>query len=110
MTKRLLVALDPQVGVSPAALARVWQRDSSALAVGGASVTTDATGLPLLPGVSELVTVPMAVNMAPAVVSDLLGRLVNRCRSPQDATRGLELTEVTTDEGDRAVMVRVRVS
>lgn len=109
MAKRLLVALDPQVGVSPESLARVWQRDSNALAVGGASVTP-AAGQPLLPGVEELVTVPLAVNMAPAVVSALLGRLVNRCRSSHDATRELELTESTTDEGDRAVTVRVRAS
>jgi hypothetical protein len=101
---RLMVAVDPAVGVEPAALAKAWDADEEAAALGAASVqpSTPAT---YVPGVAELIWVPLAVNLASSVLYDLVRRLLVQQRPAVDVTE-LELAETTSGD-DRVVVVRV---
>jgi hypothetical protein len=103
---RLLVALDAGVGVSPADFARSWGEDKQAAVLGAASVRP-AGGEIFLPGLVELVAVPIVVDVASAGISDLVRRLVRRGR-PADSSVDLELVDVQTKNGDRVVVVRLR--
>ena len=104
---RLVVAVDPAVGVEPAALAKAWDGDEEAAALGPASVQAPTPGT-FLPGLAELIWVPLAVNLASSVVYDLVRRLVVQQRPSVDVTE-LELTETVSGD-DRVVVVRVRRS
>ncbi len=102
---RLLIALDPDAGVTPAELAAAWNGDTEALAAGTARAE-EAGGEEFFTGVLELVVVPLLVNVASNAVSALVGKLVARLRPDRGDGPGLEITEVTTREGDRVVVVR----
>jgi hypothetical protein len=103
--KRLLVAVDSAVGVEPTGLAAAWNDDREASALGTASVESP-NGEVMLPGLLELVTIPIAVNLASAVLYDVIRRLVRR-RRPEVTGPDLELVEITTAQGDRVVVVRL---
>jgi hypothetical protein len=101
--KGLLVAVDPDVGVTPNQLVTAWRADSEAVSLGAAAVEP-TEGQQYLPGLMELITIPLAVNVASNIIYDLLRRLVSQARSNQE--QDLEVMEVTTAQGDRVVVVR----
>jgi hypothetical protein len=101
---RLLVALDPGAGVDPAVLAAAWNGDEAAAAAGVARV--DAAGpREFIPGVVELVVVPLAVNLASSAVYDLVKRLVRGLRHDDQDQAEPELAETHAD-GDLIVVIR----
>ncbi|MEU0548762.1 hypothetical protein [Micromonospora sp. NPDC005979] len=104
---RLVVAVDPAVGVEPAALAKAWDSDEEAAGLGTAAVQPSSPGA-FLPGLAELIWVPLAVNLASSVLYDLLRRLLVQQRPAVDVTE-LELAETVSGD-DRVVVVRVRRS
>lgn len=104
---RLVVAVDPAVGVEPAALAKAWAGDEEAAALGAASLQPSAPGS-FFPGLAELIWIPLAVNLASSVVYDLIRRLVVQQRPTVDVLE-LELAETVSGD-DRVVVVRVRRS
>lgn len=103
---RLVLAVDPAVGVTPAAVAAAWGAEEETAALGPAAVETARAGT-LLPGLLELVTIPLAVNLASSVVYDVVRRLLVRSRPKADVT-DLELHLTETASGDRTMVVRLR--
>ncbi len=103
--ERIVVAVDPNVQVSPAQLAAAWNRDREASAVGTATIETAPPGDYL--GVMDLVVIPggvgLAVNAITALVSRLISKLRDRPGQPE-----LEIIEMTTVNGDQVVVVRLR--
>jgi hypothetical protein len=105
---RLLVALDSSVGVAAEDLALVWREDPEAAVLGEPSVGRPG-GEVFLPGLLELVVVPLAVNVASTVLYELVRRLVVRSKGkPPAEVADLELVESSTAAGDRVVVVRMR--
>ena len=104
---RLLVVLDDTVGVSPERFVELWAAEEEAAVLGTATVQT-AAGQSFLPGVVELVAIPIVVSVAADLLSDLVRRLVRRGQPAESSGADLEITEVTTREGDRVVVVRHR--
>ena len=102
---RLLIALDPAAGVKPDELAAAWNADTEAT-VAGTARAEETGGEEFFTGVVELVVIPLLVNVASSAVYDLVKRLVTRLRSDRGKEPGLEITEVTTRDGDRVVVVR----
>ena len=103
---RLLIMLDPGAGVKPADVAAAWNADDEASAAGLARAET-ASGSEYLPGVMELIAIPLAVNLASSAVYALVRKLVTRLRLQREEDPGLEMTEVTIRDGDRLVVVRL---
>ena len=103
---RLVVMVDPGVGVSAGELAGAWGEDPEAGAVGAASVDAAVPGDFF--GVVELVVVPLAVNLASSAVTGLVGRLMARLRPAGPEAPELEVTETMRPGGDRVVVVRLR--
>ena len=102
---RLLIVLDPGAGVTPAELAGAWNADGEAKVAGPARAEAISGGV-YLPGVMELIIVPLAVNLASSAVYDLVRKLVIKLRPQREEDPSLEVTEVTTRDGDRVVVVR----
>lgn len=102
---RLLVALDPGAGVRPAQLAAAWNADAEASVVGVARVEATGGG-EFLPGVLELIVVPLAVNVASSAVYDLVRRLATRLRPERDKGLCMEVAELTSSD-DHVVVVRL---
>jgi len=105
---RLLVAIDPGVEVTPEELAMAWRDDAEAGSLGAATVEP-ADGQQYLPGLMELITIPLAVNVASNIIYDLIRRLVSRVRADRHQ-EDFEVIEVTTPGGDRVVVVRTVAS
>jgi hypothetical protein len=103
---RTLVAVDATVGVSARAFAEAWAQEPDAAAAGPAKVEEAQEGT-FLPGVAELVWVPLAVNLAAAVVYDLVRRVANRAARPREVSE-IEIVEFTTATGDRVVVTRAK--
>lgn len=103
---RVLVAVAPDVGVSPSAVAAGWDDEENGRALGTARLEV-APGGEFLPGPAELVLIPVAVNLASSVLYDVVRRLVWRAQSERGDRRELELAEVMTGRGDRVVVVRL---
>jgi hypothetical protein len=103
----LVIALDPGAGVSPAALAAAWDKDEQARAVGQAGVEASARG-DFLPDVLTLVAIPLAVNVASTAVTAMVSRLVARLRGARPGQLDIEVAELTSADGDRVVVVRLR--
>jgi len=104
---RLVIALDPSVGVSSAGLAAAWEADEQARAVGPASVEASVRG-DFLPDVLTLVAIPLAVNVAITAVTLMVSRLVARLRDDRPDRPEMEIAELTNVDGDRVVVVRIR--
>ncbi|KXK60423.1 hypothetical protein AWW66_18990 [Micromonospora rosaria] len=102
-----MIAVDPATGVSPATLARSWDDDDEAAALGTASLRHQTPGS-FWPGPAELIWVPLAVNLASTLLYDLIRRLVTQHRPAVDVTE-LELVETVAGD-DRVVVIRVRRS
>lgn len=103
---RLLVMVDQHVKVSPAELAAAWNNDEEARAAGTATVGAAPPGDFF--GVLELVVIPLAVNLASAGITALLGRLIGERRPREPEQPEIEITEVTSADGDRVVAVKLR--
>ena len=104
---RLLIALDPGVQVSPGELAAAWDADEQARAVGPAAVEAPARG-EFLPDVLTLVAIPLGVNLASTAITAMVGRLVTRLRNTPPDQPEIEVAELTSADGDRVVVVRLR--
>ena len=105
--ERLVIALDPAVGVNSAELAAAWDANEQARAVGPASVETSARG-DFLPDVLTLVAIPLAVNVASTAITALVTRLVARLRNSRPDQPDIEVAELTSAAGDRVMVVRLR--
>lgn len=103
---RLLLALDPDAGMSPAALAAAWNANDRAALAGIARVETAGPG-EFIPGVVELVVVPLAVNLASNAVYDLVKRVLNDLRHDSGQSPEPELPQARTSGGDLVVVIRV---
>lgn len=103
---RTLVAVDASVGVSSAAFATAWGEEPDAVAAGPAKVEGVPEGS-FLPGVAELVLVPLAVNLASSVVYDLVRRVLRRAAGGREVSE-VEVVEFTSANGDRVVVARAR--
>ena len=101
---RVVVAVDPGVGIEPQELAEAWAADAEAASLGAASLEPTQGGV-FLPGVVELVVVPLAVNLASSVLYDVAKRLV-ASRRPAAAAE-VEVVVHERADGDRVVVVRV---
>ena len=106
--ERLVVVVDPGVGVSAGELAGVWAGDAEASVLGQARVEQPAAGPVLFPGVLEFVVIPLAINLGSSALYDVLRRLLHRSKPSGVAVEELELMEYTTEQGDRLVVVRRR--
>jgi hypothetical protein len=103
---RTLVAVDATVGVSAQAFAEAWAQEPDAAAAGPVKVEELPEGS-FLPGVTELVWVPLAVNLAAAVVYDIVRRVAGRAAHRREVSE-IEIVEFTTASGDRVVVTRAK--
>jgi hypothetical protein len=102
---RTLLVVDPDVGVSPADLAEVWEATPGS---GGGMASVEAVrGRVLLPGVLEAVVLPVAVNLASSALVEVVRRLVGRARGAGGGP-DFEVVETTDERGERVVVVRAR--
>lgn len=105
----MLVALDPSAGVEVASFAAAWSGDGEAQRVGGAAVVTPLPGAVLLPGLVELVVIPLAVNLGSSALYDMVKRLLSASRGPRERGVGdLEIIETSSADGERLLVVRSR--
>ena len=105
---RLVVAVDPDAGIAPGALAEAWNGDSETSATGPARVDT-VGGYDFFPGLVELIVIPLAVNLASSAAYDLLKGLVTRLRRGQDDGPPLEIVKTPTGGGDVVIVVRAGI-
>jgi hypothetical protein len=106
--ERLVVVVDPGVGVSAGELAGVWAGDAEASALGEARVEAPAAGGVFFPGVLEFVVIPVVINLGSSALYDVLRRVLHRSKPSGVAVEELELVESTTEQGDRLVVIRRR--
>jgi hypothetical protein len=104
---RLLVVLDNVVGVTPTQFAQSWAAEDAAAVLGSASVRPAAEGA-FLPGLVELVVIPLTVNVASSALYDLVRGLVRRSQPEGASAADLAVVEVQTRDGDRVVVVRMQ--
>lgn len=99
---RVLVLVDPGVGVSPSDLVKVW---SPAPPAAEGPVRVEAVrGRVMLPGVLEVLALPVAVNLASSALFELVRSWVVRARGSDEVA--FEVVESTDDQGNRVVVVR----
>jgi hypothetical protein len=103
---RLLVALGPGAGVDPVGLVAAWNADDQAVAAGVARVEAAGPG-EFIPGVMELVVVPLAVNLASSAVYDVLKNVLGRLRHEHGQSAEPQLSQTRTSGGDLVVVIRV---
>jgi hypothetical protein len=103
---RTLVAVDASVGVSPKEFAAAWGEEPEAVEAGPATLVVAPEGA-FLPGLAELVVVPLAVNLASAVVYDVVRRALRRAAGRREVEE-VEVVEFTSANGDRVVVARAR--
>lgn len=101
------VVVDPGVGVGPSDLVNAWVSDP---AVAGGPVVEPAQGRVMLPGVLELLVLPVAVNLASSALCELVRSWVGRARGPAEPVVEFEVVEATDGQGNRVVVVRPRRS
>lgn len=105
----VLVALDPTVGVEAPLFAAAWSEDREARGVSGDAIVVPAPGAVFLPGVVELVAIPLAVNLVSSALYDMVKRLLASSRRPAATGIGdLEVAETLTAEGKRLLVIRLR--
>lgn len=104
---RVLLVVEPGVGLSSAEVVASWEADGEARAVSSVEVQA-ARGGEFVPGLLELIVIPGAVNLATSALYDLVRRVIRRSRPERRELLELELVETTTALGDRVVVVRLR--
>jgi hypothetical protein len=100
---RLVLAIDPELGVSPANMVAAWNSDDEASLVG--SATVEATTPGDFFGVMDMVVIPAGVGLTVNGITAMVGRLIAKLRGSHQAD--LEIAEMTTN-GDQIVAVRLR--
>jgi hypothetical protein len=85
-------------------LAASWDTDEEAKRLGSA-VLEPVQGEVLLPGLVELVAIPLLVNVASTALCTLVSRLVRSRRSTSEEV-DLEVVEMSITEGERVIVVR----
>lgn len=101
---RVLVAVDPAIDVAPVELVARWEADDEARELGAAELEP-VSGRVFVPGLVELVAIPLVVNVASSALCALVKRLVAG-RSGEDESTGLDVVEVQLRDGDRVIVVR----
>lgn len=105
--RRVLIALDPSAETKAASFAAAWSGDGEAQRVGGRAVVIPVPGVVFLPGVAELVAIPLAVNLGSSVLYDMVKRLLGVSRGPAGPGAGdLEVVETLSADGERLLVVR----
>src|SRR3954463_15058069 len=104
--ERVLLALDPAVGVSPESFAAAWEADERGRRLGAVSLEAPR-GQEFIPGLIELVVIPIMVGVSSDALTDLIRRLVRRRQPPQPDDRELEVVETISGD-DRVLVVRLR--
>ncbi|CAI7979126.1 conserved hypothetical protein [Frankia sp. Hr75.2] len=99
---RVLVLVDPGVGVSPSELVKLWSPAPPLTA--GAVVVEAVRGRVMLPGVLEVLVLPVAVNLASSALFELVRSWIGRARGSDEVA--FEVVESTDDQGNRVVVVR----
>lgn len=102
---RLMLAMDPDLEVSPADLAAAWNGDEETSLVGSATVETAPPGDFF--GLMDVVVIPAGVGLTVNGITAMVGTLIARLRARPDQT-DLEIAEMTRPNGDRIVVVRLR--
>ncbi|WP_433296271.1 hypothetical protein ACQP2F_37985 [Actinoplanes sp. CA-030573] len=100
------MAVDPSVGVDAAAFATAWGEEPEAAEVGPAKVQEAPAGS-FVPGVTEFILVPLAVNLVSSVVYDIIRRVLRRASGGRQVSE-VEIAEFTSANGDRVVVARAR--
>lgn len=103
---RLVLALDPELEVSPADMAAAWNGDDEAGLVGSATVETAPPGDFF--GLMDLVAIPAGVGLTVNVITAMVGTLIAKLRGRRPDQADLEIAEMTRPNGDRIVVVRLR--
>jgi hypothetical protein len=101
---RLLIAVAPDAGLSPAATLDAWTADAVASAAGSAGLET-ARGEVFFPGLA-LVLIPLGVNLASSLTYDLVKTLAARLWPDRGDEPRVEQAEVTASPGDLVIVVR----
>src|SRR5436305_11411372 len=102
----LALAVDPALEIGAAELVAAWEADEEARRLGSAGVEAAGRDM-LLPGIAELVVIPLAVDIGGGALYDLVKRLVRTVREPtHHAVDELEIAELTTASADRVVVIR----
>ncbi|CAJ59308.1 hypothetical protein FRAAL0634 [Frankia alni ACN14a] len=65
-------------------------------------------GRVMLPGVLEVLVLPVAVNLASSALFELVRSWVAQARGPAAQDAEFEVVETTDDQGNRVVVVRPR--
>jgi hypothetical protein len=103
----VLVALDESASVEAASFVAAWCQDDEAQRVGGSAVLVPVPGALFLPGVVELIAIPLVVNLGSSALYDLVRRLLARSRRPGEHEGGeLEVTETLGADGERLLVIR----
>ncbi|KJE19996.1 hypothetical protein FF36_05713 [Frankia torreyi] len=109
---RVLLVVDPSVGVSPSDLVKAWTPAppvvDGAVVADGAVAVEAVRGRVMLPGVLEVLVLPVAVNLASSALFELVRSWVARARGPAAQDAEFEVVETTDDQGNRVVVVRPR--
>ena len=110
MLSRLIIGVDPGVDVRASELARSWNEDTHARRHGRATAAPVGQGA-FLPELTELVTIPLAVNLASNLAYDIARRVVVRLRTQKSAgAKGMEELEIIEHRSgqDQWMIVRSR--
>lgn len=116
---RVVVMVDPAAGVSALAFSAAWFQDDGARELGTPSVEAAPPGQ-FLPGVVELVVIPLLVGVAGDALGRLVRRVLDRARQSAPAEPDVAVTaaggdggadvlvEVVVEQGVHTVVVRAR--
>ena len=103
--ERILIALDPDVGLSPSELVAAWDGDAEASALGIAELDVSPRET-FFPDIVALVVVPLIVNLVSSAVYDHIRRVISKARNKEAKDLSLELIELANSDGDRILIVR----
>ena len=104
--KRLVMAVDRAVGVSPAEVAAAWDAHDEAREAGLATVEAPRPGA-YLGDVLALVVIPLAVNLASSAACALAHRVIAGLRPARPGSGDLEVVAATGGDGELVVVVRI---
>jgi hypothetical protein len=109
-TDSLLLALAPGVDVGAEVFVRSWLADEEAQRMSADVSVASAPAPAFIPGVVELVLLPLGVGVASSALYDLVKRVVASARRSSSATEmgsGLEVVDIRDGEGRRVLVVRL---